>query len=389
MVVVCEPYPVLYGAQRSMLDLYAEWQQQERYRLHLLYFADGPMVDAVRRLGIPATRIPVGRRVGSYHGRILNLRWGELPLAGLELVRLARALARRLGELGASLLHSNNERAALMTFLGARWARCPMITHIRSDASRHRLQRLAYRVSPEVVWVSHRVQDDFARHYGMAGVRGPVIHNGRAICGRTGHEASPWAELGLPEDARVALTVASLEVRKGHECLVDAARIACASDPHVHFVLAGADLSPGQERGRTIRARVEAAGLASRVSLIGHRDDVDRLMRGADVLVHPARSEALSGALIEAAGHGLPCVATDTGGTAEIVETGVTGLLVPPGDAQALAGAVLELLRDPTRSRALAARARRQFLERFTIERCAERTAAFFDEVMGRRRAPA
>jgi glycosyltransferase involved in cell wall biosynthesis len=371
-----------------MLDLYGAWQQEGRYRLHLLYFVDGPMVDAVRRLGIPATRVPVGRRVGAYHRRILNLRWTEFPLAAMELIHLARALGRCLVEQRASLLHSNNERAALMSFLGARLARCPMVTHIRGDRSFRRLQRLAYRVSPEVVWVSHRVHDDFARHYGMASVKGPVIHNGRSLADEDGAQsASPWSEFGLPADAIIALTVASLEVRKDHECLVGAARVACAADPRVHFVLAGADHSPGQERRRTIQSLVDAAGLSARVILLGHRDDVGRLMRGAHVMVHPAREEALSGALIEALGYGLPCVATDAGGTTEIVQDGVTGLLVPPGNAPALAHALLELVRDTERRRALAANARQRFLQNFTIERCADRTAAFFDEIMTRRTA--
>jgi glycosyltransferase involved in cell wall biosynthesis len=371
-----------------MLDLYGAWQQEGRYRLHLLYFVDGPMVDAVRRLGIPATRVPVGRRVGAYHRRILNLRWTEFPLAAMELIHLARALGRCLVEQRASLLHSNNERAALMSFLGARLARCPMVTHIRGDRSFRRLQRLAYRVSPEVVWVSHRVHDDFARHYGMASVKGPVIHNGRSLADEDGAQsASPWSEFGLPADAIIALTVASLEVRKDHECLVGAARVACAADPRVHFILAGADHSPGQERRRTIQSLVDAAGLSARVILLGHRDDVGRLMRGAHVMVHPAREEALSGALIEALGYGLPCVATDAGGTTEIVQDGVTGLLVPPGNAPALAHALLELVRDTERRRALAANARQRFLQNFTIERCADRTAAFFDEIMTRRTA--
>lgn len=385
-VVVCEPYSVLYGAQRSMLDLYSVWQRQGRYRLHFLYFVDGPVADAVRAIGIPATRMPVGERLGSYHRRILNLRWVEFPLVAMELAGLARALGRCLVEQGASLLHSNNERAGLMSFLGARWARCPMVTHLRGDHSLRQLQRLAYRVSPQVVWVSNRVHDDFGRHFGMASVKGPVIHNGRSLVSQAGsHPGSPWPELGLPADAVVALTAASLEARKDHELLVEAARVVCAQDPRVHFVLAGADLSLGQARRRTIQALIDAAGLATRVILLGHRDDVQRLMCAAHVMVHPARAEALSGALIEAMGHGLPCVATDTGGTAEIVQHGVTGLLVPPGDALATARAVLELVGDPERRRTLAAHARQRFRQEFTIEQCAERTAAFFDGIIGRR----
>ncbi len=133
---------------------------------------------------------------------------------------------------------------------------------------------------------------------------------------------------------------------------------------------------------------IQEAGLADRVLLLGHRDDAERLLRGADLLINPAKEEALGGALIEAIGYGVPCVATETGGTAEIVPDGRCGYLVPVEDHRAMAERTLTLLRDTETRRRFAAQARMHFAENFTVKRCAEETAAFFDEIMARRTRP-
>ena len=120
--------------------------------------------------------------------------------------------------------------------------------------------------------------------------------------------------------------------------------------------------------------------------LLGHRDDMGRLMRGVDLVVNPAREEALGGALIEAIGYGVPCVATDTGGTAEIVPDGRCGYLVPREDPTRMARRILELLDDSEKRRAFGKNGRAHFAESFTLAACANRTAAFFDEIIGGRR---
>jgi glycosyltransferase involved in cell wall biosynthesis len=112
-------------------------------------------------------------------------------------------------------------------------------------------------------------------------------------------------------------------------------------------------------------------------------------MRGSDICVHASKHEALSGTLIEAMGYGVPCVATDTGGTAEIVLPDVCGFLVPPQDAAMLADRVVRLVRDESTRRAFAAAARAHFERNFTAGRCAAETAAFFDEIMAARRGGA
>jgi glycosyltransferase involved in cell wall biosynthesis len=167
---------------------------------------------------------------------------------------------------------------------------------------------------------------------------------------------------------------------------VRAAEIACRQHRNLYFLLAGLDVTPDQHRRRKIEGMVRAADLSPRVLFLGHRTDVARLLRGADVLVNPSREEALGGALIEAIGHGLPCVATDTGGTAEIVPPGRCGFLVPREDHEALALRTVELVNDEQTRRTFARNARAHFDECFTLDRCAEQTAAFFDEIIEKHR---
>jgi glycosyltransferase involved in cell wall biosynthesis len=152
------------------------------------------------------------------------------------------------------------------------------------------------------------------------------------------------AELGVPDDALVVGTIANFRPEKGHEVLIKAAAKVHDALPGVRFVLVG-----GGPTEAAVRRQVDALGLTEVVVFAGYREDAPRVAASFDVFVLPSFQEGLPIALIEAMGLGKPVVATKAGGTQEAVEDGVQGLLVPTGDAGALAGALNELLRDPSR----------------------------------------
>ncbi|HEX5473905.1 MAG TPA: glycosyltransferase [Vicinamibacterales bacterium] len=161
--------------------------------------------------------------------------------------------------------------------------------------------------------------------------------------------------------ARV-LTVANLRAEKGHDVLIDA--VARVSRATVAFDLAG----DGPCRS-ALEARARARGVADRVRFLGHRDDVPQLLAQADAFVLPSRTEAFPNGLVEAMAAGLPVIASGVGGISELVEDGVTGLLVPPGDPGALAAAVDRLAADPQAAWAMGAAARRLVVERYAAPR--------------------
>jgi len=154
----------------------------------------------------------------------------------------------------------------------------------------------------------------------------------------------------------------------------------------VHYVLVGERYSEKYENvtyEAEIIRRFASGPLAGRAHRLGRRNDIERLMNKADLLVHPARQEPLGRVLLEAAASGLPILATHVGGTPEIVEDGVSARLIPPNNAPALAEALIELYDDGEKRARFAAAARRRAEAEFSIERAAGELAAVWRELIG------
>src|SRR3546814_3297773 len=138
-----------------------------------------------------------------------------------------------------------------------------------------------------------------------------------------------------------------------------------SSDRHPRFRIAG----DGTEM-EALRALIGELGLGANIELLGTRRDVPELMRESDLMVNSSLFEGLPTALIEAAMSALPVVATDVGGSGEIVAPDVNGLLVPPGDPKALARAILAILRSEDRYAAMS-NASAERSRAFSLESCA------------------
>jgi glycosyltransferase involved in cell wall biosynthesis len=128
------------------------------------------------------------------------------------------------------------------------------------------------------------------------------------------------------------------------------------------------------------------AGFADRVIMAGYRDDVPALMHALDVLVLPSIVEGFGYVLVEAMAAGKPVVATRASSIPEIVRDGETGLLVDTHAPEMLAGALIEMLDDPGRARAMGQRGREVMLETFTLEKMIDRTEAAFRSQVARKR---
>lgn len=166
---------------------------------------------------------------------------------------------------------------------------------------------------------------------------------------------------GVPAgDAPLVVCAARLEAVKGVEHLVRAAALL----PRARVAIAGD--GPLLEQLRELAVEL---GLSDRLALLGRVTPVAPLLAAADVVVLPSRSEGLPMAALEAMALGKPVVASRVGGLPEAVEDGVTGVLVPPSDPDALAAALAELLGDPERARAMGEAGRARVLEGFTAER--------------------
>jgi glycosyltransferase involved in cell wall biosynthesis len=174
------------------------------------------------------------------------------------------------------------------------------------------------------------------------------------IAPRAGRELTRRGE-GVVDDAPVLLVLASLVRRKGHDVLLDALARLAADGLHPRLWIAG----EGSELP-ALDARARRLGVREQVRFLKGREDVGDLLAGADVCVLPSRQEGLGVAALEGMAAEKPVVASRVGGLATLIEHEVSGLLVPPADAAALAAALARVLRD----RELAARLARTGLDR-------------------------
>ncbi|WP_417388522.1 glycosyltransferase family 4 protein [Gimesia sp.] len=194
-------------------------------------------------------------------------------------------------------------------------------------------------------------------------------------------------ELGLNADVQLCLTIGQIGLRKGQDVLAEAARLlAEQGDQRTHFLLVGERHSQKQESidfDQALDAAFEQPGLQGRLHRLGYREDIQFLMNEADLLVHPANQEPLGRVLLEAIASGLPIVATNAGGTEEIVKHEESALLVPPGNAGLLADEMQRVLNDSGLSQTLAQAALQRSAEQFTSEQAAERLTAFWQSLTG------
>jgi glycosyltransferase involved in cell wall biosynthesis len=245
------------------------------------------------------------------------------------------------------------------------------------------LDRLGLHAMDAVVCVSEG-QAAKVRRLGVPAGRVVVIRN--AIQAERFANADPAYGAILrgllpPSCRRVVGAAGRLSPEKGFGVLVEAASLVRQVDPEVGFVLFGdGPLRPALTR------QIVAGGLSDAFALTGFRTDVDHFLPHLDLVVLPSFTEGLPNTALEAFAAGVPVVATAVGGTPEVIEEGVNGYLVPPGDPRELARRILEALGDEEERQAMGLRGRQRVQDHFTFAAQGEQYQRLFETLLGRRR---
>jgi glycosyltransferase involved in cell wall biosynthesis len=239
------------------------------------------------------------------------------------------------------------------------------------------------RLADRFVAVSELDRDRMVQMEKVPAHKVPVIRNAIVPRPPTGRDVR--AELGIAAGTPVLVVLARLHPQKALRVMIDALARVCAVRPDATLLIAGGPLEGNPEADR-LREQAERLGLGGAVRLLGRRDDVPDVLAAADIGVMSSRYEGTPLAVLDYMEAGLPVVATDVGGVAELVQHDRTGVLVPPGDPAALADALLGLLGDPAERRRLgeAGRARRR--EEFDYDRTLQRFADLYLELLRGRR---
>ena len=318
----------------------------------------------------------------------------ELRASGAELLGLERAgtadipawapLLRKL-RTGTDVLHAHKFGSNVWAATLGSLARVPVvIAHehtwaFEGQPLRRFLDReLIARRSDAFLAVSRADRDNMVAVEGISPGAVRLLPNGIPRQ-PAGDRDKLRSELGIGAEDSLIGAVAVLRPQKQLELFVRAAARAMRDRPRLHAVIAG----DGEDRGR-LEEVVAELGVGERVKLLGARSDVPDVLASLDVAVSSSRFEGSPLAMMEQMAAGLPVVATRVGGVPDVVEDGVTGLLVDPGDLDALAAAIGELVDDPERARAMGERGRERQGREFDLEVMVGRIESLYEELWER-----
>ena len=306
-----------------------------------------------------------------------------VPLGGALDARSVRRLAAALRAERADVLHTHAHFSLnVVGRVAARLAGARVIAHMHADnvfrtgglAARAQLalDNVTARLCARIIAVSEATAASLVRQ-GYPSDRVLVVHNGID----TPPPADPRRPPGVPAGAPILLHVGRLAPVKGQQELIEA--LARLEHDDAVAVLVGKDLETGGAFEHELESLAAAMGVQERVVFAGYRSDVPALLAAADVFVLPSRVEGLPLTVLEAMAAARPVVATHVDGTPEAVVDGETGLLVPPGDIEALVAALDSLLDDSDLACRLGEAGRRRVEERFTSAAMSEQVLDAYD----------
>ena len=282
------------------------------------------------------------------------------------------------------LLHVNSYVPGNYARLAAALMQVPIIIDhwhgfTRFNRKRRFICRVLGRFTDLSLAVSRGVRDYLVSQSGLDPAKVRVVANGVDVAAidaaRPGKAVR--RELGLPEGLPVIGLVGRLDHwGKGHKELFSA--MAHIRERHpVQALIVG-----GGRRAAEVRQLAQSLGLADAVHFLGQRQDVPDLLNAMDIFVLPSYSEGVSLALLEAMAAGLPVIATAVGGLPEVVTDGENGLLIPPREAAALAGALTRLLEAPDFAKKLGQNARKHVREHYSLDRLGREINEIYEELV-------
>lgn len=320
--------------------------------------AAGPYADDVRQLGIKVYTIGFrGLRVLRYPHQVAG-----------QLVRLARLIRREQPD----IVHGYLFWAYVLGTYVARAVRVPSIISSRRSLGTFKsgkphylfFERLSNAMTSLVIANSHAVRADVIRQEQLPPRKVIVIHNG-VDCARFLVTAPTTLarELQLEGAETVVTVVANFIDYKGHRFFFEAWKRVAETIPSAVAILVG----DGPERAKW-EERLMADAVGSSLRFVGSRRDIPAILALTHIVVHPSLEEGFSNAILEAMAAGRPVVATAVGGNSEAVEDGKTGILVPAGNSEALAEAILTLAREPARRLQMGSAGRERVARHFSAD---------------------
>ena len=337
--------------------MYALIKRINRKKYHPIFFSpcQGPLIKKLRDIGVETVIFK--------KNIILNLK-------------------RLIREKSINLVHVNTIVSTYGAFAG-KLAGTKVLWHIHEDISKglwnQFLKQLIRVLSDKIVVVSDKIHRSFGNKNKVT-----TIHNGidlkefvKDVKGDTIKQ-----EFDLNENFPIIGVIGSISPAKGHKYFLKALVEVEKKYPRVVTLIVGeSSLVFRRWRGR-MEKFVKKLGLRERVIFTGLREDISQIMAALDVFVLPSINEAFGLVLLEAMAFKKPIIASNVGGIPEIVKHGITGLLVPPGDPESLAKAIIEITQHPKEAVKMGERGRERVERYFSLDAYVQKIEKVYEEIL-------
>lgn len=306
----------------------------------------------------------------------------DSPRGLYQLARMVRVLRRGRYD----VVHAHDLWSNMIGVVAGKLAGVPVIVTSQRDLShgdwyqgrRKKWLRRAQSASSAVLTNAKMIREGLVREEGLASNKVRVIYNGVDL--EKFHSVPAMRAKLFPgaERAKLIVLVGNMHTDvKGHPTLIAAAPEVVSHFPQARFVLVG----DGEKR-KDFEAAAQSAGVAANCMFLGRRNDVADILAACDMAVLPSAAEGMPNAVLEYMAAGLPVIATAVGGNLEVIAEGANGLLLPPGDAAALARALSRLLSDDILSLRLARSGRALVEQKFSFERLTREVGELYEELL-------
>jgi glycosyltransferase involved in cell wall biosynthesis len=353
---------------------------RSRWRPAAVLGSGGPLVDRLRSSGLRVDIVAMSQMLASIKQGEIRARSFH-PLRLLSSVAYVLALASTFMKMKARIVHANSWRACVLGGIAARLVKTPCIWHLHSVAAEPMMSPAGVRLLTMLArWLPAHIicnSEATAAPFGAS-----VRHLSIVPCGVEAYDLRPNAHQDGVQRIGMISRFAPI---KGQHVFLQAAHQVGQRNRSAQFVLAGTALFREDAYEAGLREDAKLPDLAGRVEMIGFVADVPTLLQTLDVVVSPSISpEGFGQIVVEAMMCGKPVIASAGGAVNELIEDGITGRLVPPGDPVALADAINDVLAHPDESAEMGRRARVVALERYDIRKTTRAIEAVYEKVLAR-----
>jgi glycosyltransferase involved in cell wall biosynthesis len=382
-ILYLNPTSEVGGAERSLLDL-LEHLDRKKYHPIVCFPSEGKLVGKLSRMGIETKMIPLHEEISR-----LSRQNGDRRLLGL--LSTPRRLLPNITKTAAfvrskhiDLIVTNGIKCHVIGSMVSSMTGVKLMWHVRDLIEKGWLKLIIWsmgRFFPDkIITNSDAVGSIFSNDKRVETVYNgldllhfdPKINGGRIR-----------SEFEVGKETKLIGTIGHFAPLKGYEELLDAMGEVVRKGFNVKLVLVGESIYP---HSRTYREKLlslaDSTGLSERVIFAGFREDIPELLASFDLFVLPSRSEGFGRTNLEAMAMGKPVISTNVGGIPEVVLDGVTGILVPPGNSEDLARAIMKLLNDGELRESLGREGRRRVEEHFTLQSHVQRIQEIYGEIL-------